>query len=444
MDYVPHDDNEVSRMLTAIGVKSIEELYQDIPTHLLIDRLNLDAGLSEPDLLKEITELSQKNAQYASSFMGAGAYFHYIPSLVDFVISRSQFYSSYTPYQAEASQGFLQAIFEYQSAISRLTDLDVTNASMYDGASALAEAATLTTFYTRKGKVLLIEGIHPEYIETVKTYCWGRNIEVEVIPLDQLEGKMSSENASDIAGVCFQSPNFFGEIENSEEIVNLVKNNNGKTLVVQCMTDPTCLGVLTPPGQTGVDVFVAEGQSFGLPPSFGGPGLGIFAVKKKYMRKMPGRIIGLTKEINGDKEGFVLTLQAREQHIRREKALSNICSNQSLCMLATLVYLVSMGKTGLKEIATQNFQKANYLKQQIAQIPGYQVLGEKPTYNEFVVKCPNFAKLASSCKKNGILPPLELTKYFPERENEVLICVTEQNTKAQLDEFLTLAKEAAL
>ncbi|MHA1674432.1 MAG: aminomethyl-transferring glycine dehydrogenase subunit GcvPA, partial [Promethearchaeota archaeon] len=367
-----------------------------------------------------------------------------IPSLVDFVISRSQFYSAYTPYQAEASQGFLQAIFEYQSAISRLTELDVTNASMYDGASALAEAATLTTFYTRKNRVILIEGIHPEYIETVKTYCWGRSIKVEVIPLDQLEQKMTSDNVSDIAGVCFQSPNFFGEIEDAGEIVKLVKRVNAKTLVIQCMTDPTCLGVLTPPGKTGVDIFVAEGQSFGLPPSFGGPSLGIFAVKKKYMRKMPGRLIGLTKEINGEREGFVLTLQAREQHIRREKALSNICSNQSLCMLATLVYLVSMGKTGLKEIATQNFQKTHYLKQKIAQIPGYQVFGEKSTYNEFVVKCPNFAKLASSCKKNGILPPLELTKYFPERKNEALICVTEQNTKAQLDEFLTLAKEAAL
>lgn len=439
MDYVPHDDKEVLEMLEAIGAKSIKDLYQDLPKNLLIDKLNLPEGLSEPDLLKEITQLSEKNKRYRSSFLGAGAYFHYSPSLVDFVISRSQFYSAYTPYQAEASQGFLQAIFEYQSAISRLTELDVTNASMYDGASALAEAATLATFHNRKNKIILIEGIHPEYIETVRTYCWGRNIDVQVIPLSKLQDNLTE----DIAGVCFQSPNFFGEIEDAEEIVSIVKSLNKKSLVIQCMTDPTCLGILTPPGKTGVDIFVAEGQSFGLPPSFGGPGLGIFTVNKKFMRKMPGRLIGLTKEINGENQGFILTLQAREQHIRREKALSNICSNQSLCMLAALVYLVSMGKTGLKEIATQNIQKTHYLKKKIAEIDGYKILSSKPTYNEFVVKCPNYNKLATLCKAKDILPPLDLTRYYQDMENHALICVTESNSKEDIETFIQLAVEAA-
>ncbi|WP_457558336.1 aminomethyl-transferring glycine dehydrogenase subunit GcvPA [Candidatus Harpocratesius sp.] len=439
MDYVPHDNKEIAEMLTAIGVDSLNDLYQDIPKNLILDHLNLANGISEPDLLKELTKLSEKNKQYSTAFIGAGSYFHYIPSLVDFVISRSQFFTAYTPYQAEASQGFLQAIFEYQSAIARLTELDVTNASMYDGASALAEAAIMAAFLTRKKKILLIKGIHPEYVETVKTYCWGRNFEVEEINLDQLEEKVNSE----IGGVCFQSPNFFGEIENANEIVTKIKNLNKKTLVIQCMTDPTCLGVLVPPGKTGVDIFVAEGQSFGLPPSFGGPGLGIFATHDKYTRKMPGRLIGLTKELNGDKEGFVLTLQAREQHIRREKATSNICSNQSLCMLSALVYLVSMGKTGLKQIAMQNIQKSYYLKTKLAEISGYQILSNKPTYNEFVVKCPNYQKLKGLCKANDILPPLDLTKYYPEMKNSALFCVTEQNSKKDIELFLQLAKEAA-
>ncbi|RLI60627.1 MAG: aminomethyl-transferring glycine dehydrogenase subunit GcvPA [Promethearchaeia archaeon] len=439
MDFVPHDNKEISDLLNAIGINSIGELYQDIPQNLQVEKLNIPDGISEPDLLAEFRRISEKNKQYSASFLGAGSYFHYIPSLVDFVMSRSQFYSAYTPYQAEASQGFLQAIFEYQSAISRLTEMDITNASMYDGASALAEAVILATFQTRKNKILLVKGIHQEYIETVKTYCWGRNIEVEEIELEELDLKVTT----DIAGVCFQNPNFFGEIENSAEIVTKIKRLNKKTLIIQCMTDPTCLGVITPPGKTGVDVFVAEGQSFGLPPSFGGPGLGIFAIKEKYLRKMPGRVIGLTKEINGDKEGFVLTLQAREQHIRREKATSNICSNQALCMLSALVYLVSMGKTGLKQIATQNFQKAHFLKNQLRKIPGYEILSQKPTYNEFEVKCPDFNKLARLCKEKNILPPLDLTKYYPDMKNHALVCVTEQNTKEQIETFLKIAEEAA-
>ncbi|QEE14663.1 aminomethyl-transferring glycine dehydrogenase subunit GcvPA [Promethearchaeum syntrophicum] len=436
MDYVPHDEETIQTMLKNIGVEKLDDLYSDIPNNLKIKNLNLPEGLPESDLLKNLTNLSKKNHIYQTSFLGAGSYYHYIPSLVDFVISQSQFFTSYTPYQAEISQGMLQSIYEYQSAISRITEMDVTNASMYDCASALAEAATMAFFITKKRKILLIEGIHPEYIETVKTYCWGRSIETEIIPLNELNNKLTDE----IAGVLIQSPNFFGEIEDISQIAEIIRSKSKKCLLIQAMSDPTCLGYLNPPGKTEVDIFVSEGV--GMHPSFGGPNLGILSVKNKYMRKMPGRLVGLTKELQGEKEGYVLTIQAREQHIRREKALSNICSNQGLAMVASLVYLVSLGKTGLKEVAMQNFQKANHLKQALSQISGYEILNTKPTYNEFVVKCPNINKLIKSCKEENILPPLRLSHYFPDREDEILICVTELNSKEDIIKFVHIAQEA--
>ena len=440
MDYVVNDKKTQKEMLKVIGVDSLNQLYKDIPQDLCIDHLDLPEGLSEPELLQKLTDLSQKNKQYRTSFMGAGSYYHYLPSLVDFVISRSQFFSSYTPYQAEASQGMLQAIYEYQSVISRLTEMDVTNASMYDGATACAEACIMAHFHTRKSKLLLIEGLHPEYIETIKTYLWGRNLHWEIIPIDRLEEKLGDE----IAGVIFQSPNFFGDIEDVPTLVNVIRAEytQKKCVIIQAMADPTVLGKLSPPGKNGIDIFVSEGM--GLPPSFGGPNLGIFSANDKLLRKMPGRIIGLTKEKDGDKHGFVLTLQAREQHIRREKALSNICSNQSLCMLACLVYLVSMGKTGLEQVATQNFQKAHYLKEALRQIPGYKILNTKPTYNEFTIECPNVDILTQKCKEANMLPPLRLSRYYPERTNQLLVCVTETNSKDDLTQFIRIAKEAGI
>ncbi|MHA1660421.1 MAG: aminomethyl-transferring glycine dehydrogenase subunit GcvPA, partial [Promethearchaeota archaeon] len=315
MDFVPHDKDTISEMLNTIGVKSFEELYQDVPKDLQLDKLNLPEGLSEPDVLRKLEALSQKNSLYSSSFLGAGCYYHYIPSLVDFVISRSEFYTSYTPYQAEVSQGILQASFEYQSVITRITQMEVANASMYDGSTALAEAVIMATYITGKKKVLLMKGIHPEYVEVVKTYCWGHDILHEIVS----EDTFLSKSSEDVAAILFQSPNFFGEIEDISELVKKIREKSPKCLIIQAMTDPTCLGILKPPGETDIDIFIAEGQSFGISPSLGGPGLGIFTAKKKYLRKMPGRLIGKTKEINGEKEGFILTLQAREQHIRREK-----------------------------------------------------------------------------------------------------------------------------
>ena len=436
MDFIPYDEDTIVKMLKDLGINQILDLFKDVPKDLLIVDLDLPEAMSEPDLLKKISNISKKNKLYSSSFLGAGNYYHYIPSLVDFVISRSEFYTSYTPYQAEASQGYLQAIYEYQTIISRLTLMDITNASMYDGSTALAEAAIMATIITGKNMVLIIQGVHPEYIQVVKTYCWGQGIKVKIIKEDDLEKEINE----DVSSILIQSPNFFGDILDLTLISSKIRKLNSKCLVVQVMTDPTCLGILNPPGVTDVDIFVAEGQSFGISPCFGGPGLGIFTVKEKFLRKMPGRLVGKTRELFGEKEGFILTLQAREQHIRREKASSNICTNQALCALSALVYLLSIGKTGLKEIATQNVQKSNYLKTEIAKIKGFTVLNQKPTYNEFMVKLPDLKSLIKECKNEDLLPPLDMTKYFPDMTDTALVCVTESNTRESIEKFLNIAK----
>ena len=438
MDFISHDKKTITEMLKIINVPEVDDLFQDIPKDLIIESLNISDGLSEPDVLDKMREYGAKNKIYSHSFLGAGCYYHYIPSLVDFVISRSEFYTSYTPYQAEASQGYLQAIYEYQSVISRLTEMEIANASMYDGSTSLAEAAIMASIITGKNQVILLEGVHPEYIDVVKTYCWGQNIELKIISEDKLNDVLNE----DIAAVMFQSPNFFGDITDGLVMSNKVKEKYPNCLLIQCMTDPTCLGLLKPPGKTDIDIFVAEGQSFGIDPSFGGPGLGIFTAKKKFLRKIPGRLVGKTKEINGDRDGFLLTLQAREQHIRREKASSNICTNQALCSLSALIYLISLGKTGLREIATQNFQKAHYVKNAIALIPGYKILNKKPTYNEFIVRCPNVSGLIRECKKKNLLPPLQVSTYYPEMSDVVLVCVTELNSSSSIEKFIKAAKLA--
>ncbi|MFX1407470.1 MAG: aminomethyl-transferring glycine dehydrogenase subunit GcvPA [Promethearchaeota archaeon] len=439
MDFISHDNKTISKMLSIIGIKSIDELFQDIPKDLLINKLNLAEGLSEPDLINHLEKLANKNRVFSNSFLGAGCYYHYIPSIVDFIISRSEFYTSYTPYQAEASQGYLQAIYEYQTITSRLTGMDIANASMYDGSTALAEAAIMASMITGKNRIVLLAGIHPEYIEVVKTYCKGQGIDYNIVREDKLLDELNHNTAA----LLFQSPNFFGDIEDCEDLVKKVKNIYPECLIVQVMTDPTSLGILKPPGSTGIDIFVAEGQSLGINPSFGGPGLGIFTAKQKYLRKMPGRLVGKTKELNGEKKGFILTLQAREQHIRREKATSNICTNQALCSLSALIFLLSMGKNGLQEIAKQNVQKAHYVKTQLQAISGYEILNKKPTYNEFLVKCPNIEALIDNCKNKNLLPPLQVSKYYPNMEDIILICVTEMNSKEAIIKFIEAAKIAA-
>jgi glycine dehydrogenase subunit 1 len=424
-------------MLNIIGVEKLSDLFKDIPRKLQIKSLDLPQGLSEPDLLARMKQLSELNHVYTASFLGAGCYYHYIPSLVDFILSRSEFYTSYTPYQAEASQGYLQAIYEYQTIISRLTNMDVTNASMYDGSTALAEAIIMASAITQKKDIILLEGIHPEYINVIKTYCWGHGLNYKVIKNNELSLNLNE----DIAAVVFQSPNFFGEILDIEPLVKHVRNTIPNCLIIQSMTDPTCLGIVKSPGELDIDIFVAEGQSFGISPSFGGPGLGIFTSKQKYLRKIPGRLVGKTKELFGDNEGFILTLQAREQHIRREKASSNICTNQALCSLAALIYLLSVGKNGLEEIAKQNLQKAHFLKSKLKELPEYEILSTEPSYNEFVVKCPNIDVLIDECEKANLLPPLKLTHYFPEMENLALVCITELNSLESISLFLKIAEK---
>ena len=440
MDFVPHDKKTITEMLKVIGVSSLEDLFHDIPKELIVEKLDLPHGLSEPHLLRRMEEISKKNKIYSSPFLGAGAYFHYIPSLVSFVISRSEFYTAYTPYQAEASQGYLQAMYEYQTIISRLTQMDIVNASMYDGSTALAEAAIMATNIVKKNSIAMLEGIHPEYVEVVKTYCQGQNIKVKMVTEDSIIDQLNENDAAFL----FQSPNFFGDIEDPSKLIKMVKGKVSHCLIIQVMNDPTCLGIIKPPGETEIDIFVAEGQSFGISPSFGGPGLGIFTAKKKFLRKMPGRLIGKTKEINGSREGFILTLQTREQHIRREKAGSNICTNQALCSLAALTYLLAMGKDGLKEIAIQNFQKAHYLKEEIRKIQGYNVLNTKPTYNEFLVKCPNIDYLIDRCKERDLLPPLKVSKYYPKMKDVALVCVTELNSSYSINEFILASQEAII
>ena len=437
MDFIPHDEKTILEMLNTIGVEKVSDLFKDIPKELHIKSLELPPGLSEPDLLTRMKQLSELNHVYSASFLGAGCYYHYIPSLVDFILSRSEFYTSYTPYQAEASQGYLQAIYEYQTIISRLTNMDVTNASMYDGSTALAEAVIMASAITQKKDIILLEGIHPEYIKVVRTYCWGHGLNYKILKTNELSSNLNDN----IAAVVFQSPNFFGEILDIEPIVKNVRNTVPNCLIIQSMTDPTCLGILKSPGELDIDIFVAEGQPFGISPSFGGPGLGIFASKQKYLRKIPGRLVGKTKELFGNGEGFILTLQAREQHIRREKASSNICTNQALCSLAALIYLLSVGKSGLEEIAKQNFQKAHFLKNKLKELPEYEILSTDPTYNEFIVKCPDIDALVDECEKANLLPPLKLTHYFPEMENLALVCITELNSFESINLFLKIAEK---
>ena len=439
MDFVPHDELSIKEMLKIIGVNNLDDLFHDIPKDLHLEKLDLPPSLSEPDLLRKLEEIANKNKLYSSAFLGAGCYYHYIPSLVDFVVSRSEFSTSYTPYQAEASQGYLQAIYEYQTIISRLTQMDVANASMYDGSTALAEAAIMATIITNKKSIIMLEGIHPEYLEVVKTYCWGQNISIKTATEDNLLNKLDNDDAA----VLFQNPNFFGDIDDVSQLAKNVKQKFPNCLLIQVMTDPTCLGILKPPGETNIDIFVAEGQSFGISPSFGGPGLGIFATKQKFLRKIPGRLIGKTKEINGEKEGFILTLQAREQHIRREKASSNICTNQALCSLAALTYLLALGRTGLHKVAIQNIQKSNYVKIELSKVPGYRILNVKPTYNEFLVQCPNLDAFIEHCNKMNLLPPLKITKYYPEMKDIALVCVTEMNSKKSIEDFIKAAKIAS-
>ncbi|WP_227395166.1 aminomethyl-transferring glycine dehydrogenase subunit GcvPA [Jeotgalibacillus aurantiacus] len=433
--YLPMTESDKQEMLSAIGVSTIEELFSDIPEKVRFDgELNIKPAKAESALTKELAQLAAKNADTKkyTSFLGAGVYDHYSPTIMDHVISRSEFYTAYTPYQPEISQGELQAIFEFQTMICELTGMDVANSSMYDGGTSFAEAAMLSAGQTRRKKVLVSEAVHPESRAVLETYAAGQHIEVVTVPesngvtdLDALKELVTDE----IAAVMVQYPNFFGQIERLDEIEKITHASKAMFVV---SSNPISLGALTPPGQFNADIVVGDAQPFGLPQAFGGPHCGYFAVTKKLMRKVPGRLVGETQDENGQR-GYVLTLQAREQHIRRDKATSNICSNQALNALASSVTMTALGKQGIQEIANQNFQKAHYAKKRL-QEAGVTIVDQGFTFNEFVVELSRPVKeVNQSLFGKMVLGGYDLGRDYDSRKNQMLIAVTEQRTKEEID-----------
>jgi len=437
--YIPHTKEDEQRMLETIGVNSIDDLFSDIPEDMRFNKaLNLNTSMSELEVSNYLTKLSRTNTTIddLTCFLGAGAYDHYIPSIVGHILSRSEFYTSYTPYQAEISQGTLQYIFEYQTLICDLTEMDVSNASLYDGGTAIAEAAFMASDIARRNKIVISKTVNPQYRQVLKTYAHLQKL--EIVEIEDLEGTTNLEelkkNIDDkTAAVIVQSPNFFGIIEDMEAIEEIAHSQK-KTLLIASV-DPISLGILKSPGALGVDIAVGEGQALGIPLSFGGPYLGFIATSKKHMRKLPGRIVGESVDADG-KRAFVLTLQAREQHIRREKATSNICSNQGINTLAATVYLTTLGKEGLKEVATQTTQKAHYALKEITKSGNYKPLFDKPFFKEFVVTSEIEAdKINKKLLEENILGGYSLEKDYPQYKNGILYAVTEKRTKEEIDKL---------
>ncbi|CDQ17917.1 aminomethyl-transferring glycine dehydrogenase subunit GcvPA [Halobacillus karajensis] len=437
--YLPMTDTDKKEMLKRIGVQDSDELFSDIPEGVrLKGDLEIKPPKNEYQLMKELTELAGKNINLKShtSFLGAGVYDHYIPSIVDHVISRSEFYTAYTPYQPEISQGELQAIFEFQTMICELTGMDVANSSMYDGGTALAEAVNLSAGQTKKKKVLVSKAIHPESMAVIHSYVKGPG--VEVIEIDHKDGKtdvkqLEEELDENTASVVVQYPNFFGQIEPLDEIRSIVDTQK-KTMMITS-SNPLSLGYLTPPGEFGADIVVGDAQVFGIPAQYGGPHCGYFATTKKLMRKVPGRLVGQTVDEEG-RRGFVLTLQAREQHIRRDKATSNICSNQALNALASSVAMSSLGKQGLKKMAWMNIQKTSYLKKQL-QKRGIEIVYDGPFFNEIVINLnQNIQEMNKELLTKGIIGGYDLGEVDENLNGCMLVAVTEIRTKEEMDTFV--------
>jgi glycine dehydrogenase subunit 1 len=441
MDYCPHTTNDIAQMQSVIGVSSIEELFADIPQKFRLKQIpDLPAALSEQQTMAVMSELAGKNKLPRFTLTGAGAYHHFIPAVVGHMVGRAEFYTAYTPYQAEISQGILQAIYEYQTMIARITGTEIANASMYDGSSAMAEAAVLCAKMSNRTKILVARSVHHEYRQVLRTYSWANGYTVIALPyapsgqidLNSLQEKLDDQ----VAAVIVQSPNFFGVIEDVASVVDAAHAKGA--LLIAGFTDATSLGVLKPAGAAGADFVVGEGQSFGNPLNYGGPYLGIFAAREKFMRRIPGRLVGATVDKNGQR-GFVLTLQTREQHIRREKATSNICSNEALCALAAGVYLAALGKN-LKKLAELNIYKAQYLKHRLLEIAGWKEVFSAPVYNEFVLHCPDSNKVNEKLKNEGIIGGYELQKDYPELKNSLLFCATEMITKEDIDKVVSILK----
>ncbi|MDD7311688.1 MAG: aminomethyl-transferring glycine dehydrogenase subunit GcvPA [Clostridia bacterium] len=431
--YVPSTPAERQQMLEAIGLKDYRDLYKDVPEEMYLDRpLNIPAGMSELEVRRAVTAMAEKNTRFPTILRGAGAYDHVIPSIVSYIPAKEEFLTAYTPYQAEMSQGVLQSIFEYQTMICELTGMDVSNASVYDGATAAAEAAAMCR--DRKRTVTLISGAaHPDTIATVRTYCYGTGHELRVVPCkngrtdpDALREMLTP----DVASFYVQQPNFFGQFEDGEGL-GQAAHAAGALYIMGC--NPIALGIMKTPRDCGADIAVGEAQPLGLPVSYGGPYLGYMASTSKLMRKLPGRIVGETVDAKGER-AYVLSLQAREQHIRREKASSNICSNEALCALTAGLYLSVMGPKGLAEAARQSMSKAHYLAGKLCSLPGVSLKYQGPYFHEFVTVLPKAEEVLSALQANGILGGLPI-------EGGVLWCVTEKVSRAQLDKAVAIVKE---
>lgn len=421
--YLPHTDAERSAMLREIGVSSADELFQDIPEKFRNVQFKLPPPLSELELKKELRQLSNRNANLDdyTCFLGAGYYWHFIPSVISHITGRSELYTAYTPYQAEVSQGTLQTIYEYQSLVCQLTAMEVSNAGMYDGSTASAEAALMACRITARNKVAILSTVNPRYYKVVDTYFSGHDI-----PLEKVEPNLDGLSP-DCACLIVQQPNFFGYFEDMATYAQKT-HDNGALLVT--IVDPISLGMFKPPGNYDADIAVAEGQALGSPLSFGGPGLGIFTCRQEYLRQMPGRIVGKTVDVDG-KPGYVLTMATREQHIRGEQATSNICTNEALVALATTVYLASLGKSGLRQVAELCYHKAHYAAARISQLKGYSLVFQQPFFKEFVVRCPIApSQINEALFQNGIIGGLDISHMI---DNGMLLCVTEMNTKQEID-----------
>ena len=441
MVYIPHTDAERQVMLAAIGVESLEELFWDIPEKFRYPQLDLPEPLSEMEALQELQFLAglNLNANTIPTFLGAGAYRHWVPSVVDYVISRGEFYTAYTPYQAEVSQGTLQAIFEYESMICDLTGMDVANASHYDGATAAAEAViqAYNVFRKKRNKVVLAPTVHPHYRQVIHTYTQGMGLEIvggddPATTMKQLVELVDEQTAC----LILQTPDFLGQLHDLSGLADAI-HARGKDAQFVVVANPISLGLLKPPGDYGADTVVGEGQPLGLGLNFGGPYLGFYATRSQYARQMAGRLIGKTVDIEG-KDGYVMTLTTREQHIRRDKATSNICSNQGLMALAATVYMAALGKHGLRKVAELNYHKAHYAADAIDAVEGFSVIRRKPFFNEFVVRCPAPVEEINAFLLEGIeaveiIGGYDLAQDYPRMANHILVAVTEMNSRHEID-----------
>ncbi len=442
---MPCNRDERDRMLQDIGVSSFVDLLEAVPQHLrLAGDLNLPSPMSEFEVYRYLAGLAARNAcceQY-DVYLGGGIYDHFIPAAIETVISRPEFMTAYTPYQPEVSQGTLQVIYEFQSLIARLVGMDVVNASMYDGASAAGEAVLLAMNHTQRARVLCASGLNPMYAEVVRTYTRGRD--AEIVPIPERGGVIDRDGLSElvddtVACAVVQTPNFFGLIE---DLAGL-KSTIGDALLI-CVVNPISLGVLRPPGHFDADICVGEGQLLGNAISYGGPGVGLFAARREFVRKLPGRLVAKTTDVDG-KVGYVLTLQTREQHIRRDKATSNICTNQALCALANAVYLSLMGKSGIVKIGELCIQKAHYLAEKISAIDGFSLKYDGPFFNEFVISTPySSTELIGALEPKRILAGVPLGWFYPECEQELLVAVTEKRSRHDLDRFAAALAETAV